>query len=226
MLGTDHAQLAQDGLRGFIGTMAPELGLPPYAWYGIDAPDYSELRGCANAWLLHNAPFVWPQASREWSALHTQHFWQEGVWTAGYREFQHGSGDDFYSDVDSGPVIAGLGTSATAFGIGAARTIGAAREARILALEAVALAWPLPNGRLLAPRLLSDASDAPLLGDAAIVYNLSQPAAPGFESTPVGLRWRDVPGAVWLALVLQWLLGIGGLWRGVLRARVAWSGRA
>jgi len=58
----------------------------------------------------------------------------------------------------------------------------------------------------LLPRLLSDASDAPLLGEAAIVYNLSQPAAPGFTAEPV--KERRVPWIVWLMLVV--LLGMGG----------------
>lgn len=219
VLGTDHAALAQAGLRGFTGAMSPDHDLPPYAWYGIERPDYTELRGCANAWLLHNTPFVWPEASRGWFERHTRHFWQEGTWTAGYREFEHGMPDDLYADVDSGPVIAGLGTSATAFGIGAARTVGATREARILALEAMALAWPLPNGRLLGPRLMSDLSDAPLLGEAAMIYNLSQPPAPGFEPTPHVPTWRDVPGMVWVALCVQLLLGIGALWRAWVRLR-------
>lgn len=225
VLGTDHAALAQAGLRGFTGAMAPERELPPYAWYGIERPDYTELRGCANAWLLHNAPFVWPDASRGWFERHSAFFWQEGTWTAGYREFERGTPDALYGDVDSGPVIAGLGTSATAFGIGAARTLGATREARLLALEAVALAWPLPNGRLLGPRLMSDLTDAPLLGEAAMVYNLSMPPAPGFESAAAPMHWRDVPGAVWLALLVQWSLGLAGLWRGGVRARAAWRTR-
>ena len=68
---------------------------------------------------------------------------------------------------------------------------------------------------------MSNAADAPLLGEAAVLYNLSQPVAPGFAQTPIPSSWRDVPGVVWLVLALQWLLGIGGLWRAarILRRR-------
>jgi len=206
VLGTDHAGQMTAGLRAFRGALAPELGLPPYAWFGEGDPEPTEVRGCANAWLLHHAPFLWPAQARDWQQRHAGLFWQRGRWFAGYREFARGSGDEWYADVDSGPVIAGLGTSATAFGLGAARSVAADAQAEAIALQMVALSWPLPNGRLLLPRLLSDASDAPLLGEAAIVYNLSQPAAPGFTAEPV--KERRVPWIVWLMLVV--LLGMGG----------------
>jgi hypothetical protein len=212
VLGTDHSTMARRGLRGFTGEMAREFDLPPYAWWG-EAREADYVRGCANAWLLHHAPFVWPQAARGWIAANSTHFWQEGFWLAGYREFDRSKPGGFYVDVDSGPVIADLGTSASAFGVGAARSGGDGRAARMLSLEAIAASVPLPNGRLLLPRLMSDASDAPLLGEAGLLYNLTQPAAPGFESDVAPLAWSDVPGMVWLVLVLQWGLGLGGSWR-------------
>ena len=206
VLGTDHAAMATAGLRAFQGVLAPELDLPPYAWFGEREPEATEVRGCANAWLLHHAPFLWPQQARAWQQRHSAHFWQAGRWFTGYREFAHGSADDWYADVDSGPVVSGLGTSATAFGLGAARSVAATAQAEAIGLQMVALSWPLPNGRLLLPRLLSDASDAPLLGEAAIVYNLSQPAAPGFAADRSAER--RVPWIVWL--VLASLLALGG----------------
>lgn len=213
VLGTDHGNALGTALRGFVGTMAPAGTMPPYAWFGIDTPTATSVRGCANAWLLHHAPFLWPEQAREWFVLHMRDYWQQRTMLAGYREFARGTPDAFYRDVDSGPVIAGLGTAATAFGLGAARSMGAGHEARILGLQAIALSWPLPNGRLLAPRLMSDLSDAPLLGEAAMLYNLSQPAAAGIEPFPTHTRWGDVPGIVWLILALQWILGALVAWR-------------
>jgi hypothetical protein len=218
VLGTDHGTAAARGLRGFTGRMAREFDLPPYAWWG-EGFEPDEVRGCANAWLLHHAPFVWPHAARRWRRAQREHFWQEGSWVAGYREFDRRRSNDFYQDIDSGPVIAGLGTSASAFGLGAARSTGDSGAARLLALELIAASLPLPNGRLLLPRLMSDAVNAPLLGEAAVVYNLSQPTAPGFGQAATPSSWRDVPGMVWLVLALQWLLGIGGLWRAANIAR-------
>lgn len=213
VLGTDHATAAREGLRGFVGERAPELALPPYAWIGHEVSLPTEVRGCANAWLLHHAPFVWPEQARAWQAIHAEHFWDAGRWIAGFREFARGTTDAWYSDVDSGPVIAGLGTTASAFGLGAARSVGARDQAEPLALQMIVASWPLPNGRLLIPRLLSDASDAPLLGEAAIVYNLSQPTAPGFAVAAA--PERAVPLIVYA--VLGFLVVFGGLalFRGV-----------
>lgn len=140
--------------------------------------------------------------------------WLTGCWTD-----EHGRGDGFYIDVDSGPVLAGFGTSATAFGLGAARSLGDQREARAVALQAIAASVPLPNGRLLLPRLLSDASDAPLLGEAALLYNLSQPPAPGFAGPSEAPQWREVPGLVWLVLLVQWVLGSLVMLRAGVRLR-------
>jgi hypothetical protein len=215
VLGENHRAAATLARRGFVDAMAPDLGLPPYAWFGEHAPEATEVRGCANAWLLLQAPYLWPQQARAWHAAHVQHFWQRGFWLAGYREFAHGSPDDFYADVDSGPVLAGLGMSATVFGFAAARTVGATEQARAIGLELVAASGPLPNGRLLLPRLMSDFSDAPLLGEVAIVYTLSQPRAPGFDAAPeVNSR---VPAIVWLALGALTVLGALAIWRGLIR---------
>lgn len=219
VLGSDHRVLLPQALRGFTDDMAVAPGLPPYGWFGHDPALPAEVRGCANAWLLHHAPFLWPVQARAWSNSHTRHFWQEGIWFAGYREFEHGTTDAFHVDVDAGPVIAGLGTSASAFGLGAARTLGATREARLLGLQTVAASWPLPNGRLLVPRLMSDLSDAPLLGEAAVLYNLTQAPAPGFAPASADIPWRDVPGLVWIVLALQAWLGFAALWRAYRRLR-------
>ena len=222
VLGTDHREAATRALRGFIGAMSPTGELPPYAWLGSE-PEPTVVRGSANAWLLHHAPFLWPDQSERWFDAHTRDFWQQGWWLSGYREFTRSSEAAYYHDVDSGPVIAGLGTSASAFGIGAARSVGAHGEARSLGLLAVVLSWPLPNGRLLAPRLLSDVVDAPLLGEAAILYNLSQPAAPGFAQRGHA-EGGAVPGMVWVILLLQLAGGALGCWVAMRWLRSAFRG--
>jgi hypothetical protein len=75
----------------------------------------------------------------------------------------------------------------------------------------VALSWPLPNGRLLVPMELSNAEDAPMLGEAAIVYVLTQPGAAVVEPS----RWA-IPGLVWICLVFYFGMG-------VMLLRWAWS---
>jgi hypothetical protein len=217
VLGTDHRAAAQRGLRGFVGAMSPQLGLPPYAWFGEEAPSPTDVRGCANAWLLHHAPFVWPQQARAWAQAHREYFLERGFWVQGSREFARGGAADRFSDIDSGPVIAGFCTAASAFGIGAARSLGDFEQARALALQAIAASLPLPNGRLLLPRLLSDLSDAPLLGEAALLYNFSQAPAPEFSGRPTFAPPQSLPAVLWLILGLQLALGTGGLWRAFSR---------
>jgi hypothetical protein len=221
VLGSDHSALAQRGLRGFVGDMAPQLELPPYAWFDDPTPQPTEVRGCANAWLLHHAPFVWPQQARLWAQRNREYFWEADFWISGNREFARGRPHRYGGDIDSGPVIAGYGTAATAFGIGAARSLGQFEDARALGLQAIAASLPLPNGRLLLPRLLSDLSDAPLLGEAALIYNLSQPPAPEFAQTSNASAKRRTPAIVWSILAMQLLLGSAGLWRSLVRLRSA-----
>jgi len=64
--------------------------------------------------------------------------------------------------------------------------------------------WPLLDGTLLAPRLLSNALDAPYLGEAAILYNLTQPPAPG---TTLHAASRSMPPFVYFVTGLYWLVG-------------------
>ncbi|UXI70209.1 hypothetical protein [Tahibacter amnicola] len=221
ILQTDHSASAATGVRGFIDGMAPSLGMPPLAWYGTPTPHPTDVRGSANVWLMQHAPELWPEQARQWWQIHTREFWQETFWFSGYREFARSHTGEHYVDIDSGPVIAGLGGSATAFGAAAARRVGAYREARVISLLVLAASVPLPNGRLLVPRLLSDATDAPLLGESAILYILTQPPAPAFSVSTSAATWRDIPAIVWLTLALQCTLGLAGIRYGLRWVRRA-----
>ncbi len=108
-----------------------------------------------------------------------EHYWRQrhGIW--GFLEFPEEEARNWYADVDSGPVIDGFSTSGSAFGVGAARANGRFDHAYPLAMEMLVTSWALPNGTLLGPRVLSDATDAPLLGEASILFNLTRRAAPG-----------------------------------------------
>lgn len=89
-------------------------------------------------------------------------------------------------------------------------------------VQMIAVSWPLPDGTLLLPRAVSDVSDAPYIGEAAILANLAQPHAGPQRAlqAPVvdGLR---TPALVWL-LLLGYLGAALALlwpeWRWLLRA--------
>jgi hypothetical protein len=208
VLGTSHRQRVAEGLRGFTGVMAPGGGLPPYAWFD-DPPRHTPVRGSANAWLLHHAPLLWPEQAASWAGTFNRQFWQASRWRVGYREFARNERHPHSGDIDSGPIIAGLGVAASAFGIGATRIQADAAKARPLALQAIALSWPLPNGRLLLPMVLSDIGHAPMLGEAALLYNLSLAPSP----SPAGGNGGPgpVPWLVWTILAAQLFLGLSAL---------------
>jgi hypothetical protein len=68
---------------------------------------------------------------QRWYAAYAQHFWQERVLYAGFREFPQGSVGQ--EDRDSGPIFDGIGLTATGFGIAATRVAGdAVREQRLV----------------------------------------------------------------------------------------------
>jgi hypothetical protein len=57
------------------------------------------------------------------------------------------------------------------------------------------------------PRLLSNAADAPYLGEAAILFNLTRPPATGFPVQTGG----QFPKLVSVSIVVQILIGVGGI---------------
>lgn len=175
VLGTDHVAFAERAKRAFGGENFDGLGLPPYLADKWSGEPVAPSRGCATSFLCSITPELWPDLAVDWYALYVRNFWQLRWGTYGFREFQKGlPGYDWFCDVDAGPSVAGHGFAACAFGVGAARANGSAAEAYPLAAEMLALSWPLPNGRLALPALLSNATDAPFLGECAILYNLTR----------------------------------------------------
>ena len=124
---------------------------------------------------------------------------------AGFREFPRGGGSEWYFDVDAGPVLHGLGFAASAFGLAAARTHG--DYARVYPLTAMALAFsvPLADGTLLLPRALSNAADAPLLGESSVLYCLTRTPFDA-SATTVAESW-NVPLVVRVLLICE--VGLG-----------------
>ena len=128
------------------------------------------------SFMLTWAPQLWPQTAQDWYAKYSEQFWQEGLFFAGFREFPKDIDVGWFnmSDVDAGPVVGGYGVAASAFGVGAARAMGRTDQAYKLAAQALVASWPLPDGTLLVPRVLSNVSDAPYLGEAATLFALTR----------------------------------------------------
>jgi hypothetical protein len=205
ILGTDHSAFVSRAIRGFQNKALDPRGLVPYFASAPLGEPIGPTRGCDNSCVSLFSPEIWPGQAQKWYDLYSQYFWQE-TWTcAGFREFPKDlPGNDWYLDVDSGLVLKGFGCAACAFGVGAARVNGHFEQAYPLTTEMLVTSWPLPNGNLLLPRLLSNAADAPYLGEAAILFNLTRLPAEGVSVTTGG----SMPGFVLICLALQFGLGL------------------
>jgi len=205
VLGADHSAFVSRALRGFQNKALDSRGLVPYFAVAPQGEPIDTSRGCGNSYVSLFSPEIWPEPARKWYDLYAQYFWQE-TWTcAGFREFPKDlTSNDWYIDVDAGPVLKGFGCAACAFGVGAARVNGHFEHAYPLAAEMLATSWPLPNGTRLLPRLLSNAADAPYLGEAGILFNLTRLPAEGVALKTGG----SIPGFVLIFLGLQFGFGL------------------
>jgi hypothetical protein len=205
VLGTDHSAFVNRAIRGFQGKALDSLGMVPYFAVASEGKPLDSSRGCGNSYVSLFSPEIWPEQARKWYDLYSQNFWQE-TWTcAGFREFPKDlTNNDWYLDVDSGPVLKGFGCAACAFGVGAARVNGHFEHAYPLTTEMLVTSWPLPNGTRLFPQLLSNATDAPYLGEAGILFNLTRLPAEGVAIKTGG----SIPGFVLIFLTLQFGFGL------------------
>ncbi len=215
VLGTDHPAFFARSRRGFTGPMADDLGLVPFR---MDLPSGAHVqpsRGIGTSWILTFVPDLYGlDTARDWYGRYERGFYQRRGWAEGFREYARGRDADEYSfEIDAGPVVAGFGTAANAFGIAAARRNGRFDHAYALAAELAAASWTLPGGTLLFPRLASHAADAPYLGEAASMFFLTVQPAPGVAIVQGG----GVPGLAYIGLAL--FFGVPLLaWRSALRA--------
>ncbi len=118
-----------------------------------DWPGVRKRRGVGISFMLIWAPEPWPETAKQWFPRYEKHFWKEGSLLVGFREWPdaHPDSDRWMVEVDAGPVVAGYGTAASAFGIGATRANGHFEKAYPLSAQALVLSWPLPDGTLLVP---------------------------------------------------------------------------
>lgn len=221
VLGTDHTAFAARAQRGFQGSrLDPSTALPAYVADARTGRGLGRARGVGIATMLTWVPALWPDTAQLWYARYEEHFWRRTWLLAGVREFSAAAiGQPAWNlgDVDSGPVLAGFGTAASAFGIGAARANGRFDHAFPLAAEALVASWPLPNGTLLAPRLLSNLADAPYLGEACWLFQMTRTPAPG---TPT-VAARSLPLVVYCALAAYVGASAMLIWLGYLLFRHA-----
>lgn len=205
ILGTDSSAFVENAVRGFEDErIDAHTQLPAYIANSKTGVGHGPARGVGIAYMLIWAPELWPQTATLWYSRYDDHFWQQSAFIASVREFsKHSRHSDWQMDVDAGPVFAGIGTAASAFGIGAARANGRMDQAYALNVEALVAAWPLPNGTLLIPRLLSNLSDAPYVGEAALLFSMTRMPVGQAETE----KSASVPLVVYATLLLYGAIG-------------------
>lgn len=95
-------------------TSLPVSRVTPQASTASEGP-----RGCDLSWRLALLEPIAPETARRWYKRYVKAFWVERVAVAGFREWPEGVGRK--ADVDSGPIVLGIGGAATALGIASAQ---------------------------------------------------------------------------------------------------------
>jgi hypothetical protein len=211
LLGTDHGAFVARARRAFVAPYDDDLGLVRFRvdLHGDDAPAPNQPgRGIGSSWVGIYAAELWPDDAARWHQTHTDHFWQDAGWAEGFREFRRGGPEGEWTfEIDAGPVVGGFGTSASAFGIAAARRNGRLDQAHTLTAQMFATSWPALDGSLRIPGMVSHPA-APLLGESALAYFLTLRPAAG---APVVTGGRITP-LVWGALLFYFGVFALGLW--------------
>ncbi len=204
LLGTDHSILKNKLMKVLNSRSLAEEGLPAYFIEDETAAAITPARGCGNSGTLIFAPELNLEIAEKWYKKHEEIFWQSNFFAVGFREFSRKYGNS-YSDVDSGIVIGGFGSVASAFGIGAARVLGRLDHAIPLEQQAVAVSWPTPFGFIMPSLLGKIAADAPCLGEIALLFVLTRPALVS-ETTPFSGK---TPWLVWTLILIY--SGVGSV---------------
>ncbi|MFH1023248.1 MAG: hypothetical protein V1809_07640 [Planctomycetota bacterium] len=201
VLGTDRSAFVRRAIDAFR-KIEDERELP--GWMADPRSGRAEhSRGVGNSAILVFAPELDPAAAKRWYDAQDRHFWQKRFFNEGLREYPKDMKWEWGFDIDVGPIFFGYGIGTNAFGWGAARACRRFDHARILAANAVACAWPLPDGTLLVPRILSDAASAPYLGEAGFLFNMTFPPSSGMPLVPA----RGLPPAVWILTAGYFIAG-------------------
>jgi hypothetical protein len=192
--------------RAFEGALLdPGTGLPAYAVDAIEGRALGPARGVGLSMMLVFADRLWPALAERWYADYTARFWQRRFGIEGFREFAPtpDGAFDWLTEVDAGPVVGGFGTAASAFGLAAVRQHGDVRRTTALTPLALVASWPLFDGTLLGPRLLSSLTDSPYVGESAVLFSLARNPALRIDREP-----GDVPPTLWIILVTALLVGV------------------
>ena len=184
---THGTSLHEEPLRGFLGVVRgradPRTGLFPSSVSPIE--NAAVPRGCAASWsVLYlaqlDAPVAFDQYARERTWLG-----EDILGVGGFREWPRGRGGGM--NVDSGPIVLGVGVAATGLGLGPAHLFRDEESYAVIRRTALLFGVPAwwPSGGYVA---------APLLGEA-ILFD-GRTARPWFGQTPASESRTPTPAPI------------------------------
>jgi hypothetical protein len=205
--GTNHDELAKALMATFNGPLLASEGLPAFQADSRSGRIIQTARGCGNSGILLFAAELNPTIAGQWYDAYEKNFWKDTGWIAGFTEMQRGARDKFM-DVDSGLVVSEVGSVASGFGIGAARTSGRFDHAAPLTMEAIACSWPTPFGPLIPGFMSRVAAQSWSLGEVALLFSMTRPTLAERTIPFEG----HVPYVVWIALAVYLFAGTFFIW--------------
>jgi hypothetical protein len=134
------ARLLTDALTALERPGWRATGLPPSALHAATGAPLDVPRGCALSWTVAMRALHDPASARALYDRYRARHWVDAALVVGLREWPPGISRA--PDVDSGPIVAGIGAAASGLGEGAARAVGATLDAERLH-AAAALVVPL-----------------------------------------------------------------------------------
>ena len=205
--GTHHDALAESLMETYDGPLKAAEGLPAFQADSRSGYIIQGARGCGNSGILLFASELDPEIAGRWYNAYDKNFWKDTPWCVGFTEKPLQSQDDFM-DVDSGPVIFGIGSVALAFGIGASKTVGRIDRAAPLTMETVACSWPTPFGFLIPGLMGRLAAQSWSLGEVAILFSMTRPTLAA-ETVPFE---GHAPPIVWILFCVYAGAGTFFIW--------------
>ncbi len=204
LLGTDHRAFVERQRRAFQGSLVDSDGLPGYFANPLTGILEDPSRGIGNSYVCLYCPELYPDWATNWYSRYKEAFWQHKLGAIGFREYARQiPNKEWFYDVDAGPVMAGFGPAANAYGVAAARANGRFDDAWTLSSQVLAATWPLASGTWFGARILSSAAHAPYLGEANLLFLFTTMPAPG---TPITTGGHMPPFVYWFLL---FYLGLG-----------------
>jgi hypothetical protein len=198
-----HDQLASDLIATFDGRLKAPEGLPAFQADSRSGRILQGARGCGNSGILLFTAELDPVVASRWYEAYAAGFWKDTGWIAGFTEMPRGAGAEL-ADVDSGPVLDEVGSVASAFGIGAAKTAGRFDHAAPLTMQVVACSWPTPFGFLVPGLMGRLAAQSWSLGEVALLFSMTRPTMSAQRTAFDG----PVPYLVWVMIVVYASLGL------------------